>query len=112
MVQDTGERQRARATRIHASRASTWCSRRAINARITPDIGEARITAAAPYKAAITPSGSLSGAGLRDLPGPTSLSYGFNQQYDKYRFGLNRPYSISWALTVELRVPGKCRARW
>ena len=48
-------------------------------ARITPDVGEARITAAAPYKAAITPSGSLSGAGLRDLPGPTSLSYGCNQ---------------------------------
>ena len=63
-------------------------------ARITPDVGEARITAAAPYKAAITPSGSLSGAGLRDLPGPTSLSYGCNQQYDKYRVGLNQPYSI------------------
>ena len=61
-----------------------WCARRRA----------ARITATAPHKAAITPSGSLSGAGLRDLPGPTSLSYGCNQQYDKYRVGLNQPYSI------------------
>ena len=40
------------------------------SARITPDVGEVRITATAPYKGTDPPTGSLSGGRLRHLPGP------------------------------------------
>ena len=63
-------RRRARDASRRVERGHVLSPMRHQSARNARDVGEVRITAAAPYKGTDPPTGFLSGGRFRQLPGP------------------------------------------